>query len=88
MKTVRINNNIIVETIPDYCLPLEKWYPRSFCEQCIEVDDYVEENMVYNEETNKYEHPIVSTVTQFNEIDKLKSYIEYIAILMDIDLEV
>lgn len=54
MKTVRLKDNIVVEIIPEYALPVEKWYGSAFAEQCLEAPDEVEQNWAYNPETGAF----------------------------------
>ena len=48
MKIARVVNNVVIEIIPDYAFPVEKWYNIEFANECIEVPDYVEENWICN----------------------------------------
>lgn len=54
MKTVRLINNVVCETIPDYALPVEKWYGTAFASQCMEAPDDVEQHWTYNPETKTW----------------------------------
>lgn len=54
MKTVRISNGSVVEIIPDYALPPEKWYGKEFASQCVEAPDDVEQNWSYDKETQTF----------------------------------
>lgn len=47
MKTVRLQNNVVVEVIPDYALPVAQWYGEAFAAQCVEVPDDVAQGWVY-----------------------------------------
>lgn len=58
MITVRILKNIVVEIIPEYALPVEKWYGETFAKQCIEAPDEVKPRWVYNPETNTFSEPV------------------------------
>lgn len=58
MKTVRLKDNVVVEIIPEYALPVEKWYGAAFAEQCMEAPDEVEQNWVYDPETGTFSEPI------------------------------
>lgn len=58
MKTVRLKDNIVVEIIPEYALPVEKWYGAAFAEQCMEAPDEVEQNWAYNPETGSFVEPV------------------------------
>ena len=59
MKTVRLKDNIVVEIIPEYALPVEKWYGKAFAEQCMEAPDEVEQHWAYNPETGSFSEPVV-----------------------------
>ena len=48
MKTVRLSGNIVTEIIPDYALPVEKWYGKEFAALCVEAPDEVEQNWTRN----------------------------------------
>lgn len=58
MKTVRLENNIVVEVIPSYALPVKKWYGPEFAAQCKEAPDNVEQNWMYNAETGEWSEPV------------------------------
>lgn len=58
MKTVRLKNNIVVEIIPEYALPVEKWYGVAFANQCVDAPDEVEQNWVYDPETGTFSEPV------------------------------
>ena len=54
MKYVRLNNdNMVVEIIPNYALPIEKWYGEEFAKKCVEAPDDISYDMVYNVQTRK-----------------------------------
>ena len=59
MKIARIENNVVVEIIPTYALPVEKWYGTQFAASCKEVPDNVEPNYVYDPKTDSYQPPVV-----------------------------
>lgn len=48
MKTVRLKENIVVEIIPEYALPVEKWYGAEFASKCVEAPDDVEQGWFYD----------------------------------------
>ena len=50
MKTVRLQNNVVVEIIPYYALPVARWYGESFAAQCVEAPDDVAQGWVYDGE--------------------------------------
>lgn len=57
MKTVRLSGNVVAEIIPDYALPVAKWYNEEFAAQCREAPDEVEQGWVYAEETGQFSPP-------------------------------
>lgn len=57
MKTVRLKNNIVFEIIPEYALPVEKWYGAEFAAECVESPDDVEQHWVYDPETGTFSEP-------------------------------
>ena len=59
MKVARIENNVVVEIIPEYALPVEKWYGTQFALSCKEVPDNVEPNYVYDPKTDSYQPPVI-----------------------------
>lgn len=57
MKTVRLDNNIVAEIIPEYALPVEKWYGGEFAAQCVEAPNEVDQRWVYDPETGEFSEP-------------------------------
>ena len=57
MKTVRLKNNVVVEIIPEYALPVEKWYGAVFAAQCMEAPGEVDQNWTYDPETGTWADP-------------------------------
>ena len=57
MKTVRLKNNVVVEIIPEYALPVEKWYGAVFAAQCMEAPGEVDQNWTYDPETGTWAEP-------------------------------
>lgn len=47
MKTVRLENNVVREVIPDYALPVEKFYGEEFAAHCVEAPDEVDQRWIY-----------------------------------------
>ena len=43
MKTVRIEHGRVAEIIPEYALPVAKWYGDEFAQMCVEAPDSVEQ---------------------------------------------
>ena len=54
MKTVLVKENKVREIIPDYALPVEKWYGAAFAAECMEAPDDVEQGWVYDPETGVF----------------------------------
>ena len=64
MKYVRLNNNVVVEIIPEFDpifpdVPIEQRYPAEFVKKLVAVDNSVEVcvGMVYNAETGEFSEP-------------------------------
>lgn len=57
MKVVRIVGGIVQEIIPEYALPVEKWYGASFAAQCVEAPDEAEQYWVYDAESRTFSKP-------------------------------
>ncbi len=47
-----IHENVVVEIIPSYALPVEKWYGKEFASQCVEAPDEVEQHWTMDENGN------------------------------------
>lgn len=58
MKTVRLKDNIVAEVIPEYALPVEKWYGAAFAAQCMEAPDEAEQGWVYDPATGAFSAPV------------------------------
>lgn len=48
MKTVRVKNGTVMEIIPEYALPVDKWYGDYFASQCMEAPEDVEQGWIYD----------------------------------------
>lgn len=48
MKIVKLERNTVQEIIPDYALPVEKWYGKHFASMCLAAPDEVEQGWVYD----------------------------------------
>lgn len=59
MKTVRLENGIAAEIIPDYALPVEKWYGPNFAAQCVEAPEDVEQGMEYDADAKTFAWPSI-----------------------------
>ncbi len=84
MKTVRIKNGAVVEIIPEYALPVEKWYNAEFAKECMEAPDEVQQgwrlkNGVFVDEPEPHQNPPT-------ELDQLRADIDYIAMIQGVEL--
>lgn len=60
-KTVYLNpDNTVREIVPDYALPVSKWYGPSFASRCVDAPDDVVQGMVYDSETRTFSEPVES----------------------------
>ena len=59
MKTIRLENGVVAEIIPEYALPVEKWYGEEFAGQCVEASDTVKQGMVYDPVTKTFSDPVI-----------------------------
>lgn len=57
MKVCRLENNVVVEIIPAYALPVEKWYGPAFAASCVEAPDDVAQHWTYNPKTGTWAEP-------------------------------
>ena len=57
MKTVRLQNNVVWEILPDDAIPLEDYYPPEFLAHCVEAPDNVEQGFLYDPETDTFSSP-------------------------------
>lgn len=54
---VRVKNGIVVEIIPEYALPVDKWYGDDFAKECVDAPEEVEQGWIYNAETGEFSAP-------------------------------
>ena len=54
MKIVLVKENKVREIIPEYALPVEKWYGAAFAAECVEAPDEVEQGWVYDPVTGVF----------------------------------
>lgn len=54
---VRVENGIVAEVIPEYALPVEKWYGEDFAKECVEAPDEVEQGWLYDKENGTFSEP-------------------------------
>ncbi len=64
MKVVRLSGNVVAEIIPDYALPVEKWYGKEFAALCVEAPDEVEQHWVMNEDGSFSPPPVETEETE------------------------
>ena len=64
MKTVRLENNFVVEIIPEYALPVKTWYGAEFASKCVEAPDVIAQGWKYNAETKTFSDPSVRSVEE------------------------
>lgn len=57
MKVCRLENNVVVEIIPAYALPAEKWYGPAFAASCVEAPDDVAQHWTYDPKTGMWAEP-------------------------------
>ena len=58
-KKVYLNpDNTVREVIPEYALPVSKWYGESFASRCVDAPDDVLQGMVYDPETRTFSEPV------------------------------
>ncbi len=57
MKVVRIENNRVAEVIPEYALPVAKWYGEEFAKSCVDAPDEVDQRWVYDPVTSTFSAP-------------------------------
>ena len=57
MKTVRVIDNVVREIIPDYALPVARWYGPRFAQECREAPEGVEQGWVYDPVTGLFSEP-------------------------------
>jgi hypothetical protein len=58
MKYVRLSDNTVAEVIPDYALPVSKWYGEKFAAQCVEAPDEVDQQWTYDPDTDTWAEPV------------------------------
>ncbi len=64
MKTVRLENNVVTEIIPEYALPVNKWYGAEFASKCVEAPDGIAQGWKYNAEAKTFSDPSVQSVEE------------------------
>jgi hypothetical protein len=87
MKTVRLENNTVVEIIPNYALPVEKWYGAEFSALCMEAPDEVEQNWAYDPDTETWAEPKApEPQPEPTELEQLRADVDYIAMETGVEL--
>lgn len=51
MKIVYLENDRVIEIIPEEATPVSKWYGEEFASHCVEAPDEVEQHWYYNPNT-------------------------------------
>ena len=91
MKIVRLKNNIVYEIIPDYALPVEKWYGSEFAKLCVEASDDVQYGWIYDETTKEFKKPEPFEPEPFKpeptQLDVIEAQVVYTAMMTDTLLE-
>ena len=90
MKVVRLQNLVVSEVIPNYALPVEKWYNEEFAKDCMEAPEYVEQGWVYHPDTETWSEPSESVLPEPEptQLDIIEAQIAYTAMMTDTLLEV
>lgn len=63
---VKLDNNIVVEIIPEYAIPVEQWYGEDFAKTCVEAPENVEVGWIYNKEDHTFSS--IDNVEQIRQI--------------------
>ena len=64
MKTVRLENGVVAEIIPEYALPVKTWYGAEFAAKCVEVPEDVAQGWEYNAETKTFSDPSILSIDE------------------------
>lgn len=64
MKTVRLENSIVVEIIPECALPVDKWYGAEFASKCVEAPYDIAQGWKYNAETKTFSDPSILSIDE------------------------
>ena len=89
MKIVRLDGNTVREVIPEYALPVEKFYGAAFAAQCVEAPDYVDQRWILNED-GSWTDPddVVEPEPEPTQLDRVEAQVTYTAMMTDTLLEV
>ena len=69
MQTVKLENGVVREIIPEYALPVEKWYGTEFAVNCMEAPDDVKQGDIYDRAAKRFSSPVSVTPTPTAEED-------------------
>lgn len=60
MKIARIENNVVVEILPEetYKLGISYWYGKDFADQCVDAPDNVKQGWVYDVLKKTFSEPL------------------------------
>ena len=72
MKIVRLQDNVVYEIIPEYALPVEKWYGSEFAAHCVEAPSEVEQGWIYDDEAKTFSKPTPAPEPQLDDITALQ----------------
>ena len=90
MKIVRLDGKVVREVIPDYALPVEKFYGVAFAAQCVEAPDEVDQRWILNEDgswTDPDTIPVPEEpVAEPTELEQMRADIDYIAMETGVEL--
>ena len=83
-KIVKLKDSVVTEIIPEYALPVEKWYNTEFAKECMEAPDEVQQgwrlkNGVFVDEPELQQKPPT-------ELEQLRADIDYIAMVQEVEL--
>ena len=89
MKIVRLDDNVVREVIPEYALPVEKFYGAAFASQCVEAPDEVDQRWILNED-GSWTNPenVVEPEPEPTQLDRVEAQVAYTAMMTDTLLEV
>ena len=89
MKIVKLDGNTVREVIPEYALPVEKFYGAAFAAQCVEAPDEVGQRWILNED-GSWTNPenVVEPEPEPTQLDRVEAQVTYTAMMTDTLLEV
>ncbi len=87
MKIVKMDGNVVREVIPEYALPVEKFYGPAFAAACVEAPDEVEQRWARNKD-GSWSAPadIPAAAAEPTQLEQLRADVDYIAMEMGVEL--